>query len=1158
MGKTVLRADQGVKRPARTGSSTDATTASPPHTESRDTICGICPAGCFVTSRLEDGVVTRVEARADHPLGMICTIGAHSGQIIHDPDRLKYPMRRVGVKGDFQFERISWDEAFETIAEKFKGIKAESGAEATAIYTGRGSFELSLCDVFQPAGVAVSSASSVLFPFGSPNTLGVGALCYVSFAMIAPHVTFGEMYISLEMDVDQADLVVIWGANPATDSPPLQHQKILAARERGAEILCIDPRRNETAKATAAEWIAPRPGTDGALALSMIQVLIEEELYDDEFVRDWTVGFEQLAQYTQHFRPEVAAEITSVPADVIRRIARSIAAARGATPVMYTGLEYSDSGVQAIRAVFTLWALAGQLDVPGGLCIRMRENQFPINRDGLVANPNVNKALGIDRFPIYSHYRGESHAIALPQSVLEGNPYRIRGMMILGGSIITAWPDPQLWKKTLQGLDFLVCVDRYLTADAAYADIVLPATTMYETNSYMVYGPVFALREKLLEPIGEARDDFHILAELAQRLGYGELYPQSDEERLRHVLKGSGFSLEEVRAAGGSVRLDGVMMQYKKWQKGLLREDGEPGFATTSGKFEISSSILAEHGYDPLPFYTEPAEGPISQPDLADRYPLVFNSGARIFADFRTQHHGVRKLKDHALDPCVTLNSQDAAARQIEDGDWVWVENSRGRVRFRAIVSDDIKAGAIDANMGGGGPLGSKAWQQCNVNELTDLERYDPISGFPVYKALLCEVVRDQQGGEKRKMPTAQSSTEEPMTTAKDKPQKQVYLDHNASTPVHADVLEAMLPFLKHSGGNPSSIHTQGSDARVAVEAARRMVAASINCTARRIVFTGGGSEADNLAIKGAAIALSAKGTHLITSEVEHPAVLGACQGLEELGFHTTIVPVGRDGRVDPRTVQKALRPDTVLVTIMLANNELGSIQNLREITELCHQQNVLVHTDAVQALGKIGVDVDELGVDLLSVSAHKLHGPKGIGALYIRKGVELSPLIQGGGQEHGLRAGTENVAGIVGFGKACEILRQRLNSGAMTKVAALRDQLERSLCDLIPGTRINGSTTDRTPNTTNLHVPGLRGESLVLTLDRHGVYFSSGSACKSGNPDPSHVLKAIGLSDEEAHCCIRLSLGVDTTQEEIDYVVAAFGRVVKESRNSIQFVGCR
>jgi anaerobic selenocysteine-containing dehydrogenase len=646
----------------------------------RDGICGICPAGCFVQARLEGGILREVKPHPEHPLGMLCTIGAHSPEIVHDPDRLKHPMRRVGEKGSHAFERITWDEAFDVIQARFEGIKAESGPEALAIYTGRGSFELSLCDIFQPAGVAVSSASSVLFAFGSPNTLGVGALCYVSFAMIAPHTTFGEMYITLDSDVEQADLVVIWGANPATDSPPSMHRKIVAARQRGARVVAIDPQRKETAIASGAEWVPIRPGTDGALALAMISVLIEEELYDDEFVAQWTVGFEELVQYTQHFHPDAAAEITGVPAETIRRLARELAHTRGACPVMYTGLEYSNSGVQAIRAVFTLWALAGQLDVPGGLCIRMRENQFPVNRAGLVPNPDVRKALGRDRFPVYSLYRGESHAIALPDSVLRGNPYSIRGMMILGGSIITAWPDPSIWRDTLSALDFLVCVDRYLTADAAYADLVLPATTLYEIDSYMVYGPMFALREKMVEPVGEARDDFHILAELANRLGYGHLYPQDDESRLRTVLEGSGYSLEDVRAAGGRVHLDAVMMQYKKWEKGGLRDDGEPGFATPSGKFEIASSVLSEHGYDGLPVYTEPKEGPRAQPGLAARYPLVFNSGARIFADFRSQHHGVSVLKERAPDPCVTLNVDDAAERGIQDGDWVWVE-TRGSGR---------------------------------------------------------------------------------------------------------------------------------------------------------------------------------------------------------------------------------------------------------------------------------------------------------------------------------------------------------------------------------------------------------------------------------------------------------------------------------------------
>jgi len=568
--------------------------------EVHDGLCGICPAGCWVRARLRDGRLTEVDALPDHPLGMICTNGRHSPEIVHDPQRLRQPLRRLGNKGNYDFEPISWQEAYDVIVDKLEAIKAEHGAEATAIYTGRGSFELSLCDVFQPRDVAISSASSVLFPFGSPNTLGVGALCYVSFAMIAPHVTMGGMYHTMQTDLEHAALIVLWGANPATDSPPLAHEQIRRARARGAEVVAIDPRRSESARETRAEWIGIRPGTDGALALAMIEVLIEEELYDEDFVQSWSEGWEALIQYCQHFRPEAVEPITGVPAETIRLLARRIAAARGACPVMYSGLEYSDSGVQAIRAVFTLFAIAGQLDVPGGLQFRMAESSFPINRNGLISNPDMTLALGRDRHPVYSAFRGESHAVVLPQSVLEGDPYRIRSLIVLGGSLITAWPNPKLWRRTLGALDFLVCIDRYFTADAAYADIVLPATTMYEINSYMTYGPLFKIRKRLVEPQGQARDDFHILAELARRLGYGDQYPQSDEARLRHALDGSGFTLEQVRAAGGEVRVPPVMMQYKKWEKGLLRRDGKPGFETPSGKFEIASSILHEHGYEPL------------------------------------------------------------------------------------------------------------------------------------------------------------------------------------------------------------------------------------------------------------------------------------------------------------------------------------------------------------------------------------------------------------------------------------------------------------------------------------------------------------------------------------------------------------------------------
>jgi cysteine desulfurase NifS len=889
-------------------------------------------------------------------------------------------------------------------------------------------------------------------------------------------------------------------------------------------------------------------------------VLLEEELYDEKFTRDWTVGFDDLARLVQHYRPETVAEITTVPAETVRNLARRMARARGAAPVMYSGLEYSDSGVQAIRAVLTLWALAGQLDVPGGLLFRMKENIFPQSRTGLITNPDPKKALGRDRFPVYSLYRGESHAIALPRSVLDGYPYRIRSLIIQGGSIITAWPDPELWRRTLGALDFLVTIDRYHTADSAYADLVLPAATGYEITSFMRYGPLFKIREKMIEPVGEARNDFLIMAGLAKHLGYGHLYPQSEEEVLRHALAGSGFTLEEVRAAGGSVQVPTVMMEYKKWEKGRLRSDGRPGFATPSGRFEIASSILAEHGYDPLPVYTEPAEGPIASPDTARDFPLVFNSGARTSYDFRSQHHGVKPLAARHPEPLVTMNATDAAARGIANGDLVWVTSPRGQVRMRAFVTGNIAPGTIDASMGGGGPLGPAAWQEANVNTLTDPKRYDPISGFPIYKTLLCEVSKAEDGaGARPKSPdSGEKEATAPSRTTVSRPERRIYLDHNATTPLAPEALAAMLPFYQEECGNPSSIHGLGSRARRPVEAARRTLAQLLNCTARRLIFTGGGSEADNLAIQGIARVRKSRGLHLITSGIEHPAVLATCRALEKEGFETSILPANAEGLVEPETLAATIRPDTILVSVMLANNETGAIQPIRELVRIAHRQGALFHTDAVQALGKIGIDVEELGIDLLSVSAHKIHGPKGVGALYVRRGIELEPLVYGGGQEWGLRSGTENVAGIVGFGAACELAHRRLAGGEGARLAALRDRLAAGIGEIIPGARVNGRSAMRLPNTLNLVLPGIRGESLVLLLDRQGIFFSSGSACKSGNPEPSPALLAMGLSREEAHCSVRFSLGPANTEEEIEYVLAALAAALAESRRAIRFVSCR
>ena len=1132
----------------------------PGEVEWKQGICGICPAGCWTEVGTKDRRIVDIRPDESHQLGMICRRGQHAPEIVHGPDRLRYPMRRVGPKGSHKFERISWDQAYEQIVENLQRIKSESGPEAVAIYTGRGAFELSLCDMFQPKGVAVSSASNVLFPFGSPNTMGVGALCYVSFAMIAPHVTFGRMLVNMFTDLESAELLLVWGANPATDSPPLDMRRLEAAAKRGARIVVIDPRRTETAERCNAEWVPIRPGTDGALALAMIEVMFDEDLHDEVFADKWCHGTEELRQYVQHFHPEVAERITGVPADTIRRLAREICRATGACPVMYTGLEYSNSGIQAIRAVLSLFALAGQLDIAGGIGLAMRDSQFSINRSCNQPNPNLDRAVARQKFPIYSNYRGESHASGLIDAVLKKEPYAIRGLIVHGASLLTSWPQTPIWREALSKLDFLVCIDRQMTADAAYADIVLPATTMFEIDSYMVYGPIFRLREKMIEPVGEARNDYLIMAELARRLGYGDLYPQTEEEMIRHALDGSGYTLEDVRANGGRVKLPMPMMEFRKWEKGGLRADGKPGFETPTGKFELWSTVLEDYGYEPLPKYTEPREGPLGNPQLAQQFPLVFNSGARPQTDFRSQHHGVKGLVRDAPEPMVEINEQDARARGIDAGDWVEVRTPRGAVRFRARVTPDIVPGAVECNMGGGTPVGPEAWQESNVNELTDLGNYDEVSGFPVYKALLCEVVKVEAGDEavrKRVNRAAGGCIAGPVQVAEPpKPARRVYLDNNATTRVADAVREAMLSYLDAELGNPSSIHGVGRNALDAIEAARRSVARLLNVRPRRVLFTGGGSESDNLALKGVAFAQRERGDHIVTTKIEHPAVLQACEFLERSGFRVTYLGVDCDGFVDPDAFRAALNDKTILASVMYANNEVGAIQPIKQLCAIAHECGVLFHTDAVQAAGKIAIDVADLDVDLLALSAHKFGGPKGAGVLYVRKGVEIEPLIHGGKQELGLRGGTHNVPGIVGCGQAAELALVNLDRSAA--MCALRDRLEAGIRELIPAAELNGPREQRLPNTLNLTLPDLRGESVVVALDQRGIALSSGSACKSGSPDPTHVLLAMGRSEAQAHCSVRFSLSHDTTEQDIDDTLAALQQVLEEMESTVRFLPCK
>jgi cysteine desulfurase len=375
-----------------------------------------------------------------------------------------------------------------------------------------------------------------------------------------------------------------------------------------------------------------------------------------------------------------------------------------------------------------------------------------------------------------------------------------------------------------------------------------------------------------------------------------------------------------------------------------------------------------------------------------------------------------------------------------------------------------------------------------------------------------------------------------------------IYFDHNATTPIRPEVLAAMMLYLTEEYGNASSIHAFGQNARGAVEKARGQVAALVGARPADIMFTSGGTESNNHAILGAVAVAPGKTKHVITSAIEHVAVLDACRALAKQGIELTILPVSRDGLINPEDVRAAIRPETVLITVMLANNEIGVIEPIEEIGKIAEEKGITFHADAVQAAGKISIDVEKLGVDLLSISAHKFSGPKGVGALYLRKGTQLAPLLFGGHSERDRRPGTEDVAAIAGMGKAAELALVDLRADA-ARVGNLRDRLERGLLDRVPHTWVNGASAPRAPNTANLTFPFIEGEAMVIALDLKGIACSTGAACSSGAVEPSHVLLALGLAPEDARATLRLSLGHQTTEDEIDSALETIPPVIERLR---------
>jgi cysteine desulfurase len=380
---------------------------------------------------------------------------------------------------------------------------------------------------------------------------------------------------------------------------------------------------------------------------------------------------------------------------------------------------------------------------------------------------------------------------------------------------------------------------------------------------------------------------------------------------------------------------------------------------------------------------------------------------------------------------------------------------------------------------------------------------------------------------------------------------KRIYMDHSATTPLAPEVLQAMLPYFSEKFGNASSLHSFGREAKEALEESREKVAGLLEADAEEIIFTSGGTESDNLALKGIAYTSREKGlgNHIITTMIEHPAILETCRKLENQGFSTTYLPVTRDGLVDLEILESAIRKETILISVMHANNEIGTIQPLEDIGKIAKEKEIYFHTDAVQTAGKIPVDVQKMELDLLSISAHKLYGPKGIGALYVRKGTRLDSIIQGGGHERSLRSGTENIPGIVGLAKAAELASQDMMAEAK-RLTRLRDKLAGLVLDQVKDAWINGTMAKRLPSNLNFGFRYVEGESLLLFLDSKGIAVSTGSACSSHKLEPSHVLMALGLRPEECHGSLRITMGRANTEEDVDFVASAIVEAVKRFRN--------
>ncbi len=693
-------------------------------------VCRSCHGGCGTLLHVRDGVLVKVEGDPQSPLnhGRLCPIGTVTVDLVNHPDRLQYPRRRVGPRASGQWTRISWDEALDEIAERLLAIRKEFGPEAIALGTGTGRHHIRWVSRFGHA-------------LGTPNWCEPGfAQCFhprVNTCML----TFGDFPVSDFTGGTPPACMLFWGHNPLNSGPDGETRfNVREALDTNPKIIVVDPRETELAR-RAEVWLQLRPGTDDALALAVLNVIIGERLYDAPFVERWTHGFDALREHVRAFTPEWAAPITWVAAENIRAAARLFARTKPAMLDWGCAIEHTPKCIQTIRAISMLPALTGNVDVPGGWVFGMHGiGRFPSLIENLTPEANA-KRLGADRFKLLGGEGADlpsAHIPTLLQAMREGIPYPVKAFLVFGNNTLTTYANSALVYESLMKLDFMVCADLFMTPTAELADIVLPAASWPEIDQVAGLPTVAAnvvLANQRAVRIGECMADEEIFVALARRMKL-PVGTESVEEVLNSQLARGGLDMTfaKLKEKGSVI----VPFKYRKY------EDG--GFKTPTGKIELYSTRFEEMGYAPLPCYEEPPESPISRPEVAEDYPLVLTTGARIPYFFNSEHRQIENLRKAHRHPTADIHPETAARYGITKGDWMWIETKRGRIRQRARLTTGIDPRVIAAEHGWWFPEEPApdygVWRS-NVNLLTDNQPpYDPAMGTYQLRALLCRVAR--------------------------------------------------------------------------------------------------------------------------------------------------------------------------------------------------------------------------------------------------------------------------------------------------------------------------------------------------------------------------------------------------------------------------------